>query len=232
MKNISRAGLKYIKIDFEWRIATIKSLFKADKGYDITFTDGWSLWVAEHPTYIPKIGDAVQLFGKGIGHTIRGITINDVVFRYKTPLEAEKEFKKSIELADKEKKAKFKENKKNIDKRFKALPEVFQTRIMKFRNTNPDFRWQYEDYELFCCEEAIKIADHFKTPDAIYTWSKLPYEEQDKLYKADPNHSGNTFAFARRLAYLYLSNPDSVIKEHGALVLLVGCKEYGCPHDK
>lgn len=46
-------------------------------------------------------------------------------------------------------------------------------------------------------------------------------------------HSGNTFGMACRLAYLYLTEPENVIKLHGALAPLVGSKEYGCvPRDE
>ena len=41
-------------------------------------------------------------------------------------------------------------------------------------------------------------------------------------------HSGNTFGFSVRLAYLMAERPDLIAMEHGALCPLVGCKDYGC----
>ena len=46
----------------------------------------------------------------------------------------------------------------------------------------------------------------------------------------DRGHSGNSFDFACRLANSYLSNPELVYLDHGALTILIGCEAYGCPH--
>lgn len=46
----------------------------------------------------------------------------------------------------------------------------------------------------------------------------------------DDGHSGNTFGCAARLAYHYLTEQENIVREHGALVPLVGCEKYGCPH--
>lgn len=45
-------------------------------------------------------------------------------------------------------------------------------------------------------------------------------------------HSGNSFGMALRLAYHYLTNPENVFLEHGALTPLVGCDDYGCRHPR
>lgn len=36
---------------------------------------------------------------------------------------------------------------------------------------------------------------------------------------------------ALRLAYWYLTKRENVVREHGALVPLVGCEAYGCTHE-
>lgn len=124
----------------------------------------------------------------------------------------------------------FQRNREGMDKRVAALPEVFRARIQKFRKTNKDFRWKFEGYELFTCEEAIKIAAHCKTLDKVKAFHELPWEEQQKAGISD-QHSGNTFGMSCRLAMWFLTQPENVTKEHGALVGLVGCENYGCPHE-
>lgn len=44
----------------------------------------------------------------------------------------------------------------------------------------------------------------------------------------DEGHSGNSFGAALQLAYLYISSPELVAKQHGALCPMVGCVAYGC----
>lgn len=58
---------------------------------------------------------------------------------------------------------------------------------------------------MFCCEQAVVIADALKTPDAIDAWRALPWDEQVKAVPIDDGHSGNTFGFACALAKAYLA---------------------------
>ena len=74
------------------------------------------------------------------------------------------------------------------------------------------------------------------TTEKIKEFHDLSWEEQLKLIPEDQKeafsgHSGNTFGSACRLANHYLTNQENVILEHGALVYLVGCEEYGCLHE-
>lgn len=52
----------------------------------------------------------------------------------------------------------FRRERADLDARFEALPPEFKQRIERFRENNPDFRQQYESYEMFCCTEAVRIA--------------------------------------------------------------------------
>jgi len=105
---------------------------------------------------------------------------------------------------------------------------VFRQRIKKFTLTKPD--WEHAPYEVFCCREAVKIAKTLKTAEKVREFKDLDVDEQYKTVKLAKGHSGNTFGMSVVLAYDYLSNPDAVILEHGALTVLIGCPEYGCPH--
>lgn len=46
-----------------------------------------------------------------------------------------------------------------MDVDYENLPDAFKKRIDRFRANNPDFRFEFESYELFCCMEAVKIAE-------------------------------------------------------------------------
>jgi len=153
---------------------------------------------------------------------------------YRTPQQAEEDHRKMCEKADKDKMKVFKKNKKKMDKDYDSLPDLFKKRIDKFRKNNPNFRWEYENYEMFCCKEALKIANVLKTADEIIKWKDLPWEEQKKRVDISDGHSGNTFGCAVNLACLYLSQcPENVVRQYGALAPLVGSKEYGCvPRDE
>lgn len=132
---------------------------------------------------------------------------------------------------DEERKRAFEETRSDHDRRIAALPDVFQRRLAKFQRTNPDFRWKHEGYELLCCEQGALIADTLKTPEAVQAFSKADNDEQNRLVPGlDQGHSGNSFTFSYRLAFEYLTDPELVVQEHGALTILVGCESYGCPH--
>ena len=120
------------------------------------------------------------------------------------------------------------------DAKIAALPVEFQQRIERFRAGNPDFWWDHQPYELFCCEEAMKIADAMKDrPEDLRGFGQLSWEQQKILVPTlSGDHSGNTFGTAVKLAYWYLTNRVNVVREHGALTPLVGCESYGCTHEE
>lgn len=61
------------------------------------------------------------------------------------------------------------------------------------------------EYNLFSCEEGIKIAESLKTKDKIIEFHKATWEEQKIMVPTiDDGHSGNTFGMACKLAIAYL----------------------------
>jgi hypothetical protein len=176
---------------------------------------------------VPRIGDTVEMRGE-LGARIGGIRIAGKVVYNKSDEQLAEEHRNFCENQERENRAKFEREREDMDRRYAALPEVFRRRIDKFRANNPDFRWEYEGYELFCCEEAVKIATALKMPEAIEKFSKLSWEGQRGLVDISTDHSGNTFGCAVKLAYYYLANPENVVKMYGALAPLVGSEEYGC----
>lgn len=89
---------------------------------------------------------------------------------------------------------------------YSALPAPLKARIDRFVAAKPDF-WMNGDYELFCCTEAAKIADHLrprveageKADVVVREFYDLPWDEQVKV-GIDAGHSGNTFGGACALA--------------------------------
>ncbi|PID52190.1 MAG: hypothetical protein CR972_02800 [Candidatus Moraniibacteriota bacterium] len=219
----------------------------------ITTEDGWSFYLDEKWGVSPRIGDIARFYGEGIGRSVRGLDINGVECFYSTKQDYQKQLRTKAEEHEKEMQEQFERDRSNLDERFNKLPHIFQKRIEKFRKNNPDFRWKYEKYELFCCEQAIVIYNAINTKlqqeakdDGLtveqyqkkYTMrvkflfhelSAMSFEEQKEVIpELEDNHSGNTFGTAMKLAFLYTFQPDSVAKLHGAMAPLVGSQEYGC----
>jgi hypothetical protein len=201
-------------------------------GYDLTRWDGWSFYCPPTDNVIPKAGMMARFYGKGLGFTVRGLFIDGKKVFYLSKSEQEEKDRQDIIDSHNKQKAEFEKNKVSYFERISKLPDCFQKRIAKFQNTNSDFDWEFGGYELFCCEQAVIIADTLKTKEQLEVFLKM--DDWDKQIALVPNldkgHSGNTFSCAKALARHYIINPDIVILSHGALTPLVGCKEYGCPH--
>ena len=61
------------------------------------------------------------------------------------------------------------------------------------------------NYNLFACEEGIKIAESLKNKDKIIEFHKETWENQKLMVPTiDDGHSGNTFGLACKLAIAYL----------------------------
>lgn len=190
----------------------------------------------------PKVGDTFGIYGS-FGRPFHGQALNGKLLWYQTIEEQEVERRRVIRKHEQDKRESFEANKDDLDAKYEALPAVFQKRLDKFRATNPDFRWEFESYEMSCCVDAVKIANYCRenriegTPEGVdpslgekvTAFAKLPWEEQRKADLFD-GHSGNSFSFAVRLAFHWVTKPEMVEWEHGALTPLVGCVEYGCPH--
>lgn len=135
-----------------------------------------------------------------------------------------------------------KDVKNSLDKKYGKLPEIFQKRIDKLRTNNHDFRWKYESYEMFCCEQAVIIAaaigkrlfdevgvevsfDQVKeniisrAPSAFQRFYDMSWEKQKELVPnlSDGHRGGNSFECSVMLAYLYVSDRlDDIVNLYGA----------------
>lgn len=211
--------------------------------HSITDADGWSLGVDTSGVDL-AIGTDVLYWGRGLGYSVRGLAVGHHVFWYRTEHEQAANEQAERENREAQQKAEFDAQREAHDRRYDELPDAFKARVDRFRAANPDFRWQFEAYEVMCCRDALKIASYCSVnrladvadgqeptaADNVLAFQRLPWDEQ-KAAGIDPGHSGNSFGFACRLAYLWVTDPGRVEFEHGALVPLVGCKAYGCTHE-
>lgn len=238
--------------DGQWDEHLLKEVTgDAQSGWSMSLSEGSSFFCPADSPVVPKVNSTVRMYGRGFGYIVRGLFVDGIKVFYRTETEQESKHKEDLAKEKKKKQQKFIETKDELDQRYDALPEVFQQRIDKFRGNNPDFRAEFETYELFCCEQAVVIAEELDpcgdeefgfNPEAkgtgeyntvldsvFQTFQKMEFKDQKKrVPKLADDHSGNTFGCSVRLAFFYLVKPENVIKLHGALAPLVGSEEYGC----
>jgi hypothetical protein len=216
--------------DMERSEGTLTRVDRHDDGsYSVTSSTGWSCGVAKEHGVRPKVGDEFVTWGS-IGRPIRGQAINGHVLYYRTPAEQKVEDQKRSDEYEVRKLAEYEGKRDDFDRRVAALPDPLRERIEKFRAFKGDsWRWEFEPYELFVCEEAAKIAAHLNTARAIERFGKLSYEQQKEAFpQMSDQHSGNTFGAAVTIAYALADKSEYVWQMHGALCPLVGCGDYGC----
>lgn len=216
--------------DTEWQESVIEAVEEEADGYAVTYDGGWIVWV-RGKDITPKVGDTIRTYGRGIGSPVRGIAINGVITQYETTAEMESRQRRQIEEREAKQQTEAAASADANNARIAALPPEFVARIARFRRNNADFEWRYQPYELMVCEQAVVIAGAFRdVPDDIAEFAKSTDWEAQKarVPGLDDGHSGNSFGASCRLAWLYLTKPDVIDKEHGALCPLVGCNDYGC----
>lgn len=202
-----------------------------DDRYILT-SESWGLSVPDTGA-TPEVGDVARFYGMGFGHVVRGVYIEGKgVTHYRTEAEEKAEHEQRVRERDEQRAQDLEEQGPVRDVRIRELPRPLRERIEYFQQATPNFRRDYETYELFACEEAAKIAAQFEGPNAVVRlldWRKLPYEQQREQIDFDKGHSGNTFSVAVLLAHrLLVDNEADLTREHGAMCPLVGCVDYGC----
>lgn len=197
----------------------ITDVTESSDGYYIT-CDMSGCFLDKKYNVKPKEGDLLKIYTVQ-GSLIRGMTLNGKRIFYKTDQQLDVQHTQWVK--------EYREQQlKELDKQYDALPEFFKRRIDKYRENNKNFRVEYEAYELFCCNEAVVIADACKTAEKVREFINAKFDEQMKLVpKLSTDHSGNTIGAASALAYWYLKEPENVVKMYGALAPLVGSDEYG-----
>lgn len=215
----------------EQRIAKVADQ-KDGKGWSLEFEDGWSLYCPrDQCDQAPVPGETARLYGKGLGHQVRGIVIDARVYSYLTDTEDQARHEAWIVGETIKRQDELDRSLADRDRRRAALPSRFQERLAGFEAARPDWRRDHEGYELFVCEEAVKLAERFSGDVAgLRAFWASSFEEQKAAFPglAYDQHSGNTWGAAGMLARLYLERPVDVPLMHGALCPLVGCGALGC----
>lgn len=75
-----------------------------------------------------------------------------------------------------------------------------------------------KEYNIFCCEQAVVIAESLKTKEKIAEFFKLNYDILEMVPLLSDDHSGNTFGMSCKLAIAYLpmlrdKKIDEIIKK-------------------
>lgn len=223
-------------------------LTEATRSEDGSWTLTWSMWsvglAAEHAQglgeIVPAPGMAIRVYG-AIGRPVHGLDIDGREVFWRTPRERAADHAATVARIDREWRQRFEEARPDLDARVAALPEPFRQRIERRRENNPEFRQHYESYELFCCEQAVALAERARETDPadpagwIVAWARMgkveggyDHDGQRRLFPAmDKGHSGNTYATMLSLAHAWLADPDLVDRQYGALAPLVGSDAYG-----
>lgn len=219
-----------MRLDMERWSTTVDCVEPCRDGWSVRGSDGWSLFVtSERCAVAPSTGEEFVMFGRGIGYIVRGIAIGGRVYRYESAEESELSRQREAEEAKRNRASDYKAKLPEYEAKLAALPFPMRDRVNRFRRIGGmEWRYQFEPYELFCCEQAVTMARELKTVDALRTFAGLTWEEQSKLDWFSQEHSGNTFNCAVGLARCLLEDISLVPKAHGALCPLVGCKEYHC----
>ena len=176
----------------------VKTITRVGYG-SVTFDDGWCLGVPDDVAV--KAGDAARLYGEGLGRPVRGLVVNGKALWYRTEAEEEQRHKEWVENYRREQREGFERDRAKREATYAALPEVLQKRIDMLREKSPDTRHEWEPYELFCCEQAARIAEACPTVEAIERFRNLNWQEQYAMVRGlSHDHSGNTFGGACALA--------------------------------
>lgn len=210
---------------------TIESVRELESDFDVRMDDGWSLLIEGKYGVAPREGDRIGVWGK-IGLPIRGISINDTILFYRTPEEEKARHDKEVAERKVKMRKEWERSKPDFDATVERLPPLLRDRVLVLRQSEKF--WEFEAYELSCCEDAAKLFEYVNGDlEKLEEMHKLgPESEVGKSLGLFDGHSGNSWGFACLLTRLMIQHPDLVSKYHGALCNLVGCEGYGCPVDQ
>lgn len=204
-------------------------------GWELEADGQWgTYWLQEKNAagVVPMVGDDSVWYTSNLSF-VRGLELNGRRLFYATRADADRQAAESAANERRRKQAELDAGRADRDRRRLALPEPFRARLDRYEAANPDWRREFESYELFTVEQAASLAALPKTGDRQAWYERfrnLPYEAQKVEWPdLDGGHSGNTFGFAVQLAYwLEMGWRDQIVQGHGAMTPLVGCAEYGC----
>lgn len=164
-----------------------------------------------------KAGDTVTFWdgngSLGLGSERHGWAHNGELVEWLTPLERLSKRVKWLADHDRDQRRRLEEGAEQRARDYDSLPQPLKDRLDRFAAERGDFWKDSGDYELFCCVEAAKIAEHLyprvesgeSAESVVKEFNDLPWEEQVKAGVSD-QHSGNTFGGACSLARSLLTD--------------------------
>ena len=212
---------------FEMAAISEVRLGTSHPGYDISLHGSFSFWLDLLPDgYRPLVGDVCWQYT--IGTSFFAVVIAGHVAYYETYEQRYDRYQAELEQRRSEARLEFPER----DTRIANLPEEFQERFKKFQRA-PFFREDLEGYELYVCEQAVAIAKRLKTAQKLKHWCRLNSEHQRAFMpELDDDHTGNTMYMACGMAYIYLTEPEKIVKVHGSAAMLTGSDVYLPPEER
>jgi hypothetical protein len=195
--------------------------------------------------FSPQKGDAITLYTRGFSQVV-GLDLNGSRVFLMTDQEIEAQRALQAARMDRQKAERFERERERLDADYEALPQVFRDRIDRFRANNPNFREEFESYEMFVCKEAVQLAERAREAVAsgepegppevrwLY-WARAlnsaaydyDYQRELRVTGMSDAHSGNTAGAAFLLARAYIESPEYVARVRGAMSPLVGSDAYG-----
>lgn len=130
--------------------------------------------------FTPEPGDEITLYLRNGSYTV-GLDWKGKRVFLCTEEEIEAEHAFSSARRDRQKAEELEWNREAMDADYDALPQVFKARIDRFRTNNPDFRRDYETYEMFVCKEAVVLAE--KSREAVASGE---HADEVEAFWADP----------------------------------------------
>lgn len=222
-------SLDEIKRADRWQEGTVQEATRSDDGWFVSWTEerergrdgavrastfggSFGAWVPDKGIEV-KPGDTIRFYGDGFGFEFHGIDVNGREVFWRTPWERIARRVEGLASSDRRKRERYAEHHAQLMADYRALPEPFQKRLDRFADQSQTFWMESGAYELFCCKEAVKIAEHLRQDveagadpgEAVAAFYDLSFDEQKRRAGVDDGHSGNTFGTACALARAYLS---------------------------
>jgi hypothetical protein len=186
---------------------------------------------AEGRTYPVFVGDMLTVWSWGAGTMVRGVATGDLVLFYQSEADARAAQQRVLVEAKAAERLEYERHGKAAHDAIAATWEPeWQARLQFLRGQGADDWWFHEGYEVRCITQARLLVQRLETAAEVERVWQLPHDERVALLGDAwmPGHSGNSEAFAYRLAALALTQPAVLWKEHAAMCPVVGCDATGC----
>lgn len=167
---------------------------------------------------VPEVGDHVRIYGT-FGYPIRGIDVRGEVVFWRDDAMADEHHRRTVANMKTQDARRFVCERQRQDTEYAALHPLLKDRIDRFRAEKDDFRQRDEPYEMFCCTEAMKVAEHCKAqrPEDPQGYFEEMVKQDAPNGSIDPwwgqlidagvvsqDHTNNTFGGALSLARVLL----------------------------